>query len=171
MIEDSISEAKKKLIEMNKLISSLDLSIRAAAFELLTPYYFDNEAPPKEPNTKAPKILPAKKSSETDDNLSEFVTQFTHDKPKDNVYLLAAWIYSQHGLVTISSAQLRELASEIGVTIPTRPDMTMRSAKKKGKSLFKQDNSGYKPTVHGELYLKQTYSVDKGNKPLPQKDK
>ena len=53
----------------------------------------------------------------------------------------------------------------MGVTIPTRVDMTLLSAKENGKKLFARAGTGkFKPTVHGEANLKATYNVKKGTK-------
>jgi hypothetical protein len=43
----------------------------------------------------------------------------------------------------------------------------MRYAKNDGKALFRQKDSGWQLTVHGEAYVKTTYDVRKGKKPLP----
>jgi len=81
--------------------------------------------------------------------------------------LLAAWLYSQYGAYPVEAKEIKEFADECGLVIPNRSDNTMRQAKDKGKSLFNQQGKGWKPTVSGELYLKNTYNVKKGNKELP----
>ena len=59
-------------------------------------------------------------------------------------------------------------AKDVGITIPERVDLTFLSAKEKGKNLFARAGLGkFKPTVHGEAYLKTTYSVKKGKKTRP----
>lgn len=168
MDKDKISEVQKKLLEMNKVIIKLDPAIRNAAFEVMVPYYFEEKSaqPPKgEENPKGGKGAASGKTVDTHD-LGSFISGFDHERPKDNVMLLVAWLYSQYGAYSIQAKEMRELAGTCGLVIPNRSDNTMRQAKDKGKSLFSQHGKGWKPTVSGELYLKNTYGVKKGNKPF-----
>lgn len=160
-------EVQKKLLEMNELITKLDPAIRSAAFEIMTPYWFDDI--PVVKKTKKPKTEKGEtKEKEVDTtDLGSFISDFEHDKPKDNVMLLVAWLYSQYGAYPIQAKEIKELGDACGLVIPNRADNTMRQAKDKGKSLFNQQGKGWKLTVSGELYLKSTYSVTKGNKPAP----
>ena len=41
MGKEKIDEVKQNLLEINETITSLDSEIRAAAFNILAPYYFD----------------------------------------------------------------------------------------------------------------------------------
>ena len=96
-------------------------------------------------------------------NEEEFFTKFLHDKPSNNVLLIAAWHYGKYGTSSIRLCEIRAKAKEVGITIPDRPDMTMKAATRKGKSLFIPCGRGeYRPTVHGEKYFKETYQVKKG---------
>ncbi len=46
--------------------------------------------------------------------------------------------------------------------------MTLKQAQRDGKMLFQHSGrSEFKPTVHGELYLKKTYQVATGTKRRP----
>jgi hypothetical protein len=57
------------------------------------------------------------------------------------------------------------MADDAGVTIPDRLNMTLAAAVENGKQLFASAGRGlFKPTVHGEIYLKTTYGVKKGTK-------
>jgi hypothetical protein len=163
MNDDSVARAKKSLTEINKTIASLDPAIRLAAFELLAPLYFREDAP-LEPNGRVPPKAP--KHAANAEDREGFFAALTHTKAADNVNQIAAWLYSQHGLSEMSAKQIREIASDVGLTIPERPDNTMRFAKKSGKTLYRQKNTGWQLTVNGEAHLKETYSVRKGNKPL-----
>lgn len=82
--------------------------------------------------------------------------------------VLVAWLYSQYGVYPITSKELKELGDSCGLTIPNRPDITLRQAKASGKNKFTQQGKGWKLTVSGELALKETYSVTKGTTPLPE---
>lgn len=168
MNDDLIKDVKKKLADINKTISALDPSIRAAAFELLSPLYFDEaEVPEKKGKASGSgkkKVVAASADPE------KFFEAHDHDKPKDNVHLIAAWFYSQHGLVPLTKANLNECASGVGLTIPDRPDNTMRQAKANGKNLYRQKTGGWQLTVNGETHVKSQYGVKKGNKPIPSGD-
>ena len=91
---------------------------------------------------------------------------FDHKQPKNNVLLIVAWLYSQYGVFPITTKEIKDIGNSTGLVIPGRPDNTMRTAKKKGKNLFNQHGKGWRLTVSGETYLREIYSVKKGNKPL-----
>jgi hypothetical protein len=106
-----------------------------------------------------------------DTNRDAFFTKFNHDKPSDNVFLITAYHYSQFGKEPISRKDIQQIADDVGVTVPERPDMTLNQATRDGKNMFTQTNRGlFKPTVHGEKYLKETYSIVKGNKKKESKE-
>jgi len=169
MDKRKVEEVHSKLLEINKLIEKLDPAIKSAAFDILTPFYFDELPSPRSKSSEKQKVeakKPKEKEVDTSD-LGEFITQFEHVKPKDNVMLLAAWLYSQYGAYPIQAKEIKELADACGLVIPSRADNTMRQAKDKGKSLFTQQGKGWKPTVSAELFLKNIYGVKKGNKTIP----
>jgi len=106
--------------------------------------------------------------SEGEIDRETFFTKFECKKPSDNVFLIAAYDYSQFGTAGISSNEVRKLADEVGITVPRRPDATLAQAKRNGKSLFDRTGSGrYKPTVYGEKFFRETYEVSKGTKKKP----
>ena len=169
MNPEKIREIEKKLAEINKVISGFDPAIRLAAFEMLAPHYFDEEA---QDRTKK-RIAIGKDmgtSGATATDLEKFFGSFDHKKPKDNVLLIASWLYSQYGVVSIATKDIKDYADKTGLTVPTRPDNTMRSAKKNSKNLFRQHGNGWELTVHGEAHLKETYEVKKGSKTRPSED-
>lgn len=161
MTSDKIKEAIEKLLEINQIISKLDPAIRSSAFDILVPLVFKENSVENKTSTggKKPQRSPVDKE--------EFLNSFQHDKPKDNVLLLSAWLYSQYGVFPITKAFLDEEASNAGLTIPVRSDNTMRVAKHKGKNLFRQKNSGWQLTVAGEAHLKTIYVVRKGSQAAP----
>jgi len=162
MSEEMIKAVKSKLTDINKTISALDPSIRLAAFNILTPYYFEHYEPPQEENGTELKTKPRRQASAA--NIEKFFAAHDHKKPADNVLLIAAWIYSQNGLIPITAALCSEISNMTGVTIPGRPDNTMRFATRNGKSLFRQVGKGWQLTTQGEIFVKETYGVRKGNK-------
>jgi hypothetical protein len=165
MDKEKIDEVKQKLLEINETISSLDPEIRAAAFNILTPYYFDKIAP-KKPAKELKKEESIKEDHTEKGDMGAFFGAHDHKQPKNNVNLVAAWLYQQHGVFPITSKIIKEIANATGLIVPNRPDNTMRQAKKKGRSFFNKQGSGWQLTVSGQTFIRETYGVQKGNKPL-----
>lgn len=166
MSDEQVKEVKKKLLEINQIISELDPAIRVQAFEILAPHYFEERLPKKTiVEKKAEKTEKVEKISTEDE--ATFFRTFSHKKPFDNVHLIVAWYFSQFGLFPITTKFLRQKADDVGLTIPERPDSTMRKATKNGKNLYRKQGNGYQPTVHGEANLKEIYKVSKGTKTFP----
>lgn len=160
MKKELLKQMASRLGEVNDIIKKLDPTIREASFNLLAWYVTDGKTqpPPQKPEDNA--------SDEISD--SDFFIKFDHQKPSDNVLLIAAHFYSQFGAVAISADEIRSKADEVGVTAPARPDMTLNNARRDGKLLFTRMARGlFKPTVHGEKFFKETYSVRKGTKQKP----
>lgn len=166
MSDEQIKEVKKKLLEINQIISELDPAIRVQAFEILAPHYFEERLPKKTiVEKKVEKIEKVEKISTEDE--ATFFSDFSHKRPFENVHLIVAWYFSQFGNFPITTKLLRQKANDVGLTIPERPDATMRNARKKGKNLYHKQGNGYAPTVYGEADLKEIYKVSKGTKTLP----
>ena len=166
MSDDQVKELKKKLLEINQIVSELDPAIRVQAFEILAPHYFEERLPKKTIVEKRAEKTEKVEKIPTEDQAT-FFSDFSHKKPFENVHLIVAWYFSQFGLFPITTELLRQKAQDVGLTIPERPDTTMRYAKKKGKNLYRQQENGYLPTVYGEANLKEIYKVSKGTKTLP----
>lgn len=165
MSNKRLEDVKKKLFEMNEIISKLDPTIRAAAFDILQPEYFETPAVPPKNDTRK-KEAAARPGTHPDD-LGKFISAHEQTKPADNVTLLAAWLYSHYGSYPITAKEIKELGDTCGLLTPRRSDNTMRQARHKGKALFIRNGKGWKPTITGEIYFNETYGVKKGNKPLP----
>ena len=75
---------------------------------------------------------------------------------------IAAYFYSQYGYDSFKVNDLKELADKVGLVVRDRPDMTFKSAKDKGKPLFKVAGGNISPTVNGEIALRDKYGVSKG---------
>jgi len=166
MSDDQVKELKKKLLEINQIVSELDPAIRVQAFEILAPHYFEERLPKKTIVEKRAEKTEKVEKIPTEDQAT-FFSDFSHKKPFENVHLIVAWYFSQFGLFPITTELLRQKAKDVGLTIPERPDTTMRNAKKKGKNLYRKQENGYLPTVYGEANLKEIYKVSKGTKTLP----
>lgn len=155
------TDTASKLHEIGKAISKLPPEIRALAFSFLSDYALSGDA-----EISVKKGSQKSKSFQVGSNVTieKFFTTHGNDDPINNVKAIAAYLYSEYGLTPIKKNHLREMADKIGITIPNRPDMTIRVAKDNGKVLFKGSSAGFVPTVTGELYLQKTYGIKKGNK-------
>jgi hypothetical protein len=171
MEQSLIQDAKTKLTEINDFISTLDSELKPKAISILLPLYFDN--------TETLKLVigtELQNDASNDTNLQSltneqtFFTSFSHDKPAENVAMIAAWLYSQYGTFPITNEEIQDYASRLGITVAARSDNTMRQAKRDGKALFRQVGKGWEPTLVGETYFRETYKVRKGNKPHPNRE-
>ncbi len=168
MNSEGIEAVKRKLAEIDTTVKKLDPAIRAAAFDVLAPLYFD-VADTSKYEAPARKGASKHRIEEVGDR-NEFYEQHEHGKPSDNVLLIAAWLYSQYGKFPITRAHIDSEAADTGVTVPERADNTMRVAKHDGKALFRQKGKGWELTVCGESRLKEAYAVRRGTKRPPSND-
>jgi hypothetical protein len=100
------------------------------------------------------------------DTREKFFAALKNEKPSDNALATAAYHYSRYGSAEFTVDEMRDLADDVGVTVPERLDMTYLQAKGKGNHLFRRGSRGaFRPTVHGEAFFKEKYKVRKGNQP------
>jgi hypothetical protein len=166
MENSTFQERVKRLKEVNEVIEKLDPAIREGAFSLLASYVTGQ--PYKREQVPHPGTNLSEVESESEAPTAELFTKYPDGKPSDNAVLIAASLYSQYGAEPFKLEEMRAIAGSVGVTIPTALDMTLRQAKRDGKSLFQHTGrSEFRPTVHGELYFKKTYQVTKGTKKRP----
>ena len=157
MNETTLKEKTKRLLEINEIVKKLDATIRPAAFLLLQDYILSGTAPAND------KQLHNNPKDDGDENREGFFSKHNHEKPSENGLLLSAYHYSKYGVSPFTIAEMETLATEVGVTIPGRLDMTFVQAKRDGKTLFCRAGKGaFRPTVHGETFFKKTYQVSKG---------
>src|SRR5438132_4946013 len=71
---------------------------------------------------------PEPEEGEEDETREEFFSAHNHDDPSDNVRLIAAYLYREYGTAPFTVKELEKLADNIGVTVPTRIDMTLKTA-------------------------------------------
>lgn len=158
--------AKKTLLDINEVVSKMDPAVRVATFDLLVSRYLsDASITPKLPVVK-PKVGQKPEGQADTSDLAAFLGSLDTKKPSDAVMIMVAWLYSQYGAYPITAKDIKELADSCGIIVPARSDNTMRQAKADGKSLFVQQGKGWKLTVSGEVYLRETYQVTKGTKQL-----
>ena len=163
MEKKTFDERAKRLKEVDSVIKSLDPAIRADAFKILQAYVTGKGVKEQSgANGDSGGAAPDGTDRES------FFTRFDHDKPADNVLLIAAFHYSEFGTAPVTIEEVRDIADDVGITVPSRVDMTLLQAKRNGKSLFaRSGRSRFKPTVHGEKFFKETYTVSKGTKQKP----
>jgi hypothetical protein len=167
MDEKTFKERVSRLKEVGKVLETLPAEIRALAFPLISDYVSSGAAHVSAAGHERKSHASGETKAQPVDR-EGFFKAFDHDKPADNAKLLAAWLYREYGTEPFSGEEVNELATEVGVTIPGRIDMTFAQAKEKGKHLFARAGRGkFKPTVHGEAYLKATYKIAKGTKQRP----
>lgn len=160
MDENEFKERADRLAKVGKALEKLPAEVRRDAFDLLKGYVTEHSSGSTTKKTLAKPIRDG-----GGDTQEKFFGAFDHDKPADNARLIAAYFYREYGADPFSLDEVRQMANDVGITIPARIDMTFLSAKEKGKKLFARAGTGkFKPTVHGEANLKATYSVKKGTK-------
>lgn len=157
-------ETKKLLLQINGVIEKLDPSIRLAAFDLFTSMYVTKKPAGKRGTGRDDDKLDDKDTNDPPDtgDLGAFVESFETGKPHEALEVLVAWLYSQRGNQPFKTAEIKALADECGMIVPSRPDMTFRGAKANGKAIYIQNGKSWKLTVTGELHMKTTYKVTKG---------
>jgi hypothetical protein len=156
MDEKDFRKSSVRLQEVGKVIETLPPEIRSDAFVILKAYVSKD--------TETPADIGDPKDDMDVGGVGLF-GKFSHDRPSDNVRLIAGYFFQEFGSEVFSVEEVRAMASEAGITIPERVDMTLAAAQENEKHLFAKAGRGkFKPTVHGEAYLKATYKVKKGTK-------
>jgi hypothetical protein len=100
------------------------------------------------------------------DNHADLAAFFNREgdmKPADYAQLCAAYHYSVYGASAFSITELKAIATDAGVVLPDRVDMTLRNAMQKGKKLFQPSGSGaFKPTAAACLHFAEKWKVKPG---------
>jgi hypothetical protein len=156
------SDVTKRLEEVNKVIARLEPEIRNSAFGLFGKYVTSGDAMDvrnaQSEHTETPPQTAV---------LERLIKEHGSSKPSGNVYLLAADWYSEYGCCRFTLNTIKNRSEMAGLTIPARSDNTLKAATENGKRLFQMDGDGFRPTVHGEIYFKETFKVKKGIKTPP----
>jgi len=157
MDETKFNERIARLEKTVDVLNKLPPEVRQQAFTLLHEFIGDSREKRKRQEEDTP--------PDSDFDEVAFFSTHQHDKPSDNVRLIAAYFYNEFGTEPFTIDEVRNLADRVGITIPSRPNATMDAAKEDGKSLFTHSGRGsFKVTVHGEALLKSVYGVKKGTK-------
>lgn len=163
MDEKTFSERASRLAEVGEVIGKLPSEIRIEAFGLLKRYVTKNASSGDDAFEAEQDVASDGDAGDSSDG--GLFSKYIHDKPADNVRLVVAHLFEQYGSEPFTAAEIESVAADAGITVPSRIDMTLRQATDDGKQLFVSAGKGkFKPTVHGEIYLKNTYKVKKGTK-------
>jgi hypothetical protein len=163
MDEKEFAARTTRLEKIAKVLEKLPSEVRASAFDLLVAYVTGRASDADE---KKKPLHKDKTGSDEDD--ATFFRGFDHSTPADNAKLIAANHYRKYGSASFSTEEVKKCAENVGITIPARVDATFEATMEKGKKLFARAGRGkFKPTVHGETYLRSTYSVKKGTQSPP----
>lgn len=155
------------ILEINGIIKSLDPALQERASDVLLRMAFGNilSTQNSRGSTKSQSQY-LKKFNVFDSKIPldrpDFFAGHEHDRLKDNVHLIIAWLYSIYGLFPVETKLVRETAFQVGLLIPNRPDNTMRQAKCKGQSLYEHIGRGWQLSALGERYIQQRYEVTPG---------
>lgn len=165
MNDKKYNECIGRLDKIGKVLQMLPPEVRGAAFSLFEAYIMGNSDDLLVSSSSSKSKTPSSKIDSTNSSMETFFSAHAHDKPADNVKLMAAFHYKDFGTEPFLLEDLQRMASDVGLTIPKRIDMTLDQAKIQGRKLFARAGAGkFKVTVHGEAFLKSTYGVSKGTK-------
>jgi hypothetical protein len=107
--------------------------------------------------------IPTEQTVDSSAAATQFFDREKGLKPAENAVFCAAFHYSQYGTQTFSVDDLREIASEAGLVLPDRVDMTLRTVGKDGKKYFQPVGKRcFKLTSHGELHVQKRWQVRPG---------
>jgi hypothetical protein len=103
--QKELKELASRLQEVGKVIETLPTEIRSEAFGLLKGYIRQQDG--QSPNEDG--------SAESDIDSRESTTglfsKFDHDKPSDNVRLITAHLFQEHGSEPFSAEEVKALAA------------------------------------------------------------
>jgi hypothetical protein len=169
-----MKNAVSKILEINKIVKTLDVSLQERASDILLRIAFEDHFKYLQSFTGKDRSLDLSGNSSLLNNKLPIVDRpaffegHEHDRLKDNVHLIVAWLYSKYGLMPVETKFLRMTAQRVGLAVPNRPDNTMRQAKCKSQSLYKHVGRGWQLTELGERYIQHRYGVKKGTLPFDQ---
>lgn len=169
MDEATFNETVERLKKVSGIIADLDEAIRADAFEILVPYVIGGEADDAEADEgEANASAKRRKARSEKVDYDHLIEEYESDKDSENAKLSLAILFDRHGRGPFQMSHIKNIADEFNISVPVRLDMTFKgAAKQDGKEVLRKQSDGWKVTPAGETWLKTTYGVAKGKKPLP----
>lgn len=164
----------RRMKEVEEAVLDLDESVRGAAFSMMERYILGDSAGPKTPERIGASGPGGSDRGDGGNDVVDGVEAFFADreitKPADAAYAIAGYFFSQYGSAPFTMEDVQELADQVGLTLPDRPDNTFRNATKSKKSLFRLKDGAWTTTTMGELVLKETFGIKRGRKKRPVED-
>jgi hypothetical protein len=180
MDEDEFKQVTQRLLDVDAVIKEVDPSLRDGAWEILRKYVAQED--PKDGSSTATQDKKRKRASGTgqrtkpkregsekvslppsDATEDVLVEKFESLEDADNLSLAIAVVYKRYGRGPFKLSLIKSVASSLGLEIPKRPDMTLKSRK---GNLRKQED-GWKIMPGGEKWLQETYGVERGKQTAP----
>lgn len=144
--QEDLQTSIATLLEINAAIAKMDSSVRTRAFDLLCSLHL----PERAGNTPRTRLA---------NDPAPFVNRYRSDIPAENVYVLIAWAFLEHGQISLTLKQIRDLAAITATPIPDRPDNTMRYARQAGSPLFERCGGDWRLTQHGQCYFREKFPI------------
>jgi hypothetical protein len=151
-------QLKKRILDVNVVVSTLDPAIRAQAFALMKPYL--SSQPNGGDSEEKAKLAEQEREAAPLDAAA--LTAPTDGTPAENIVLIAAHLYSKYGTEPFTVAEVKKLGDDFGLTVPNRVANSLKTAKHCGKKLFQKVGKHFRPTVHGEATFRSEYRVTGG---------
>lgn len=153
MTKASFDTAVDRVLRIDSIVRQLDESIRLRAFEVLTRVYLEEERIVPATDHKPPAM------GESATRLIEFAAIHASNVPADNVLTLVAWLFLYCGVSPFTAREITDFADFCGLSVPRRPDSTMRYASDHGNHLFARTSRGWSLTAYGEAYIRANYRI------------
>lgn len=116
-----------------------------------------------EPVTEGDAKLPDHANDKGKGTLMSLLERGENRKPAENVYLCVAQHYSTYGNTPFSIQDLKEIATEAGLVLPDRLDMTLKGAAHKKRKMFQAAGSGsWRLTATGATVISEKWDVRPG---------
>jgi hypothetical protein len=155
----------KRMKEVEQTVLELHESVRGAAFAMMEGYVLGEARVSGAPFVGPTEAMRDGDLLGDDEDIASFFSGREIEKPADAVYAAAGYLYSQYGSAPFTTDDIKDVADQVGLTVPGRIDMTLRNARRNKKALFRASKSGqWAPTTTGELMLKETFDIKKGRK-------
>jgi hypothetical protein len=138
--------AVRKIKKIDLIVRQLDESIRPLAFQMLANATESDLSGGKQ-------TLPLA-------GLASFAACHSSGTPAQNMLAMTAWIHLHDSDCLITPQKIKALANVCGLTVPRRPDCTLRYASHKGNRLFMRQGYGWQLTVYGSAYVTNAYGIN-----------
>jgi len=147
-MKNAFDTALEHILRVDAIVRQLDESIRPQAFRILT------EIAQTDDNEISKEDLPIP-------GLRDFASRYGSTTPAKNVVALAAWLFLHTRRAVIQTRKIRALAEICGLSIPHRPDCTMRYASHHSVRLFEKTSEGLCLSTYGKAYVESHFSQRK----------